>query len=379
MNHYYGFSLRKVQTESPPQNTNATDDAEINYRVQLYDEVLGYSYNGDGRRIRKGTLIDTGNTQLIFAPESKYELLFGKSGEVYQRLLVTKAMTAAFSRSFIFSREFLSELRGQDNDDPEFTFNRNILERMVQYGNIELFVIGTDNSGMISMNALPLAFKYRHGNSGAVGNAMIPLNGPSEISDDAYTIINDVVEDMNIVLTQIVPGLTISVQDLGPTLLKSGAKGHMIQLMADKNSKKIPLKYESEGIKKIISVLQLFIVMYNNASITVAIDELDSGIFEYLLGELLRILSEKGKGQMIFTSHNLRSLETLDRGFIAFTTTNPDNRYLRLTNIKSNNNLRDFYFRDIVLGEQSEEVYESTNNAEIVMPRSHSHSERRVR
>lgn len=272
MNHYYGFSLRKVQTESP-QNTNATDDAEINYRVQLYDEVLGYSYNGDGRRIRKGTLIDTGNTQLIFAPESKYELLFGKSGEVYQRLLVAKAMTAAFSQSFIFSREFLSELRGQDNDDPEFTFNRNILERMVQYGNIELFVIGTDNSGMISMNALPLAFKYRHGNSGAVGNVMIPLNGPSEISDDAYTIINDVVEDMNIVLTQIVPGLTISVQDPGPTLLKSGAKEHTIQLMSDKNSKKIPLKYESEGIKKIISVLQLFIVMYNNASITVDIDE----------------------------------------------------------------------------------------------------------
>ena len=107
--------------------------------------------------------------------------------------------------------------------------------------------------------------------------------------------------------------------------------------------------------------------MYNKPSITIAIDELDSGIFEYLLGELLRILSEKGKGQLIFTSHNLRPLETLDRGFIAFTTTNPGNRYIRLTNIKENNNLRDFYFRDIVLGEQREEVYNATNNAEIAL------------
>lgn len=105
--------------------------------------------------------------------------------------------------------------------------------------------------------------------------------------------------------------------------------------------------------------------MYNNPSITVAIDELDSGIFEYLLGELLRIISEKGKGQLIFTSHNLRPLETIDRGFIAFTTTNPEMRYIRMSKVKDNNNLRDFYFRDIVLGEQNEELYEPTNNAEI--------------
>ena len=125
------------------------------------------------------------------------------------------------------------------------------------------------------------------------------------------------------------------------------------------------MKNESDGIKKIISILQLLIVVYNNPSITVAIDELDSGIFEYLLGEILRIISEKGKGQLIFTSHNLRPLETIDRGFIAFTTTNPEKRYIRMSKVKDNNNLRDFYFRDIVLGEQNEELYEPTNNAEI--------------
>ena len=116
-----------------------------------------------------------------------------------------------------------------------------------------------------------------------------------------------------------------------------------------------------------MSILQLLIMVYNDAFVTVAIDELDSGIFEYLLGELLRIISEKGKGQLIFTSHNLRPLETIDKGFVAFTTTNPENRYIRMTNVKENNNLRDFYYRDIVLGEQSELLYNATNNFEIAL------------
>lgn len=172
---------------------------------------------------------------------------------------------------------------------------------------------------------------------------------------------------MNIVLEQLVPGLTIGIVDLGPALLKNGRAGRQIQLMSLKNDKQIPFCYESEGIKKIVSVLQLLIVVYNSSSITVAIDELDSGIFEYLLGELLNIISEKGKGQLIFTSHNLRPLETIDKGFIAFTTTNPDKRYIRMINVKGNNNLRDFYYRDIVLGEQSEQVYNPTNNFEIAL------------
>ena len=217
------------------------------------------------------------------------------------------------------------------------------------------------------MNALPLAFKYENGANTAVGNILIPLENEVPIPENAVEMVKTVISNMNVVLSQIVPGLTITVKILGDIVFSNGEKGYKIQLMSLKNKKEIPLKYESEGIKKIISILQLLIVVYNRSSITVAIDELDSGVFEYLLGELLRIISEKGKGQLIFTSHNLRPLETLDRGFIAFTTTNPSNRYIRMTNLKDNNNLRDFYFRDIILGEQNEEVYEPTNNAEIAL------------
>ena len=200
-----------------------------------------------------------------------------------------------------------------------------------------------------------------------MGIILLQLNGVSLIPESAIDVVRKVIASMNLVLRELVPGLTIEVEELGTQIQETGVRACTIQLMSLKNSKSIPLQYESEGIKKIISILHLLIGVYNRPSITVAIDELDSGVFEYLLGELLRIIAEKGKGQLVFTSHNLRPLETLDRGFIAFTTTNPENRYIRLANVKPNNNLRDFYYRDIMLGEQSEAVYEPTNNYDIAL------------
>ena len=91
------------------------------------------------------------------------------------------------------------------------------------------------------------------------------------------------------------------------------------------------------------------------------IDELDSGIYEYLLGECLEVMQDKAKGQLIFTSHNLRALEVLNNKDIMFTTTHENNRYIRFKNVKANNNFRDVYFHDILLGGQNECIYEATN------------------
>ena len=40
-------------------------------------------------------------------------------------------------------------------------------------------------------------------------------------------------------------------------------------------------------------------------------------------------------------------------------TTNPDNRYIVVTGVGSNNNHRDFYLRALVLGGQKEELYDN--------------------
>lgn len=357
----YEFSIRKDIDESL-QNTSQNDVTNEKHKATIFDEVLSYSYISGEEKIRKGALVDT-RTDEVFLPESKYKTLVGTDKKKKTDLLTAKLLASATSRSFVFSPELLNSIRQNCKEQRHL----DLYEALVWFGNYELFIINTTNSGLISMNALPLSFKYNENGRAAIGSLMLNLNEPSLVPQEALDIVKSVVTNMNVVLTQLVPGLTISVKELGMELSKSGGTNARIQLMSHKNSKIIPLQYESEGIKKIISILQLLIVVYNKDSITVAVDELDSGVFEYLLGELLRIISEKGKGQLIFTSHNLRPLETLDKGFIAFTTTNPDNRYIRLKDIKTNNNLRDFYYRDIVLGEQDEPVYEPTNNYEIAL------------
>ncbi len=364
---FYEFKLSAEKIETS-QNIVLDENEEIHYKPVISGEILSYSYESKDVKIRKSPLIDT-NSQKTFTPVNKYSCLVGKNKEVAMNLMVDKKVTLGTSRSFIFSRELLTAIRNNQSgqNDAEYQRHMLLIESLVRYGNYELFVINTANAGIISMNMLPITFKYEEGSRGAVGNILIPLEEAVPIPEEAVKTVEHVITSMNVVLSQIIPGLTIRIETLGEMVFANGNKGVKIQLMSLKNKKAIPLKYESEGIKKIISILQLLIVVYNRSSITVAIDELDAGVFEYLLGELLCIISEKGKGQLIFTSHNLRPLETLDRGFIAFTTTNPSNRYIRMSNIKDNNNLRDFYFRDIILGEQSEELYDPTNNSEIAL------------
>lgn len=359
---FYEVSLRRDlnQTEYNTEQLSIDDG----YKAVIFDEVLSYSYECEEIKIRLSPIIDTRTHEdVVFIPTTKYQSIIGKDKEITTNLLVSKQLASATSRSFIFSRELLNVIRKNCKED----YHHFPIESLVFFGNFQLFVINTTNTGLISMNALPLAFNYAENGKASIGNILIKLNEPSMIPKDALNVVHKVIDSMNIVLQQLVPGLTISVKDMGSQLYPNGTPGYRIQLMSNKNSKEIPLQYESEGIKKLISILQLLIVIYNKPSMTVAIDELDSGVFEYLLGEILRIIAEKGKGQLVFTSHNLRPLETLDKCFIAFTTTNPQNRYIRLNNVKATNNLRNFYYRDIVLGEQNEPVYEPTNNSEIAM------------
>lgn len=359
----YELSLKREIDDSDQNMDNPSTNE--NYKAIIVDEILSYSYEPEiGKRERFATIIDTRTeNDKPFVPAAKYHVLVGKSKETLTNLMVAKQLARATSRSFIFSKELVNIIRQKCQKD----YHRYLIDRMMVFGNYELFVINTSNTGLISMDALPLSFRYSENGKATVGNMLLKLNEPTLIPEQALGIVKKVVANMNIVLQQIIPGLTIGVRELGTQLNSNGSLGCRVQLISKKNSKEIPLKYESEGIKKIVSILQLLIVVYNKASITVAIDELDSGVFEYLLGEILRIISEKGKGQLIFTSHNLRPLETIDKGFIAFTTTNPDNRYIRMTNVKSSNNLRDFYYRDIILGEQDEPVYDTTNNYEIAL------------
>ena len=125
------------------------------------------------------------------------------------------------------------------------------------------------------------------------------------------------------------------------------------------------MRFEADGVIRLISLLWLIIPAFNDRSFTLAIDEIDAGIYEYLLGDILKAFEKDGKGQLIFTSHNLRPLEVISKDSIVFTTTNPENRYIRLKRIGQTNNLRDVYLREIRMQEGEEELYNAEKYYEI--------------
>lgn len=299
--------------------------SEIEYSFKLnrsciYDEILSYAYTDGEIRVVKSKLIDTSNS-MTFGPVSKYKSLIGPSKENELDVMVIKKMVRKEFRSFIYSSEFLEVVRNRSNEckDKEFMRHMYILESLVNFANYELFVVKSkcciDDSMVLSKSALDV-YKRK-------------------------------IESMNRVLPYLVPDLTMGVKVLGKELMRDSSVGYHVELV----SNKIPFQYESDGVKRIVSILQPLIEIFNNTSVVVAIDDLDCGIHEYLFGEIVKLMCEQAKGQLIFTAHNLRPLEIINKKFLAFTTTDSDNRYVRYKNIAAHNNLRNVYIRDIALSD----------------------------
>ncbi len=313
--------------------------SEIEYSFKLnrfciYDEILSYAYTDGETRVVKSKLIDTSNSP-TFSPVSKYKSLIGTSKENDLNVMAIKKMVRKEFRSFIFSSEFLEVVRNINNEckDEEFMRHMYILESLVDFANYELFVVKSkcciDDSMVLSKSALDV-YKRK-------------------------------IESMNRVLPYLVPNLTMGVKVLGKELMRDSSVGYRVELV----SNKIPFKYEPDGVKRIVSILQPLIEIFNNTSVVVAIDDLDCGIHEYLFGEIVKMMSEQAKGQLIFTAHNLRPMEIINKKFLVFTTTDPDNRYVRYKNIAAHNNLRDVYLRDIALSDfvKSAEISYGLRNA----------------
>lgn len=193
----------------------------------------------------------------------------------------------------------------------------------------------------------------------------VTLSKPAELDVAEFDAVRASVNGISRVMGSLVPGFSIEVEDLGLRISDEGEKLHRVELLSNRNGVKIPLRCESEGVRKLISLTAALVQVHARQDAFVAIDELDAGIFEYLLGELLAVIGDFGRGQLLFTAHNLRALETLNVKSIVLSTTNPRNRFIKFKGHRATNNLRDQYLRAINLGGQDESVYASTNKYEI--------------
>ncbi len=332
--------------------------------VYINKEDLSYKKLEKGEWSYKRGIIsyDFEDKEKIFSPQKNYKSLVQNNKEAKVDLKVTKELARKEHTSFIFSNRLKNILKSSN----EFKEYENIISEIKYYSKMNLFVIRNSRSGMINANLIiPFCFQISNSNKISGGDLAIGLSEQTTIPKNLLKTVENVITNLNIVLKELIPNLTINIKEYGEELDENGNNVIKIELLAKRKDINIPLRYESDGIKKIISILSALIAMYNKPTICLAVDELDAGIFEYLLGEILEIIQERGRGQLIFTSHNLRPLEKLDKDSLIFTTTNPTKRYIRFTNVKTTNNLRSFYYRGIKLGGQDEEIYERTDEFKI--------------
>lgn len=276
-------------------------------------------------------------------------------------LIVASKIAKINCSSYLFNNELIKEMHKKFPTNMLLV----ILNSLQTYARMYMFIITNKEYGMINLQwSLPFMFLFQTITKKdqvkieriISGNQAINLKTSQPVTLDFYNKLNESIENINDIMNRIIPDTKIDI-DKKDVVLANGTNGYNIDLVTIRNKKRIPMRNESTGILKIISIIQTLITYCTFDNIFVVIDELDSGIFEHLLGKLLEVLKAQGKGQLFFTSHNLRPLEVLDYKNIFFSTTNPQNRYIKLTNVKTNNNLRTFYLRALELGGQKEELY----------------------
>jgi len=333
-------------------------------QVMISEENIHYKrYNKEKNKweYKKQLIMFDRDEKQTFNPKKVFDLLINSKNKVDAK--VAKELSKKQNISYIFSNE-MEEIYGASEDFKEFKHLILGLKHFVKYN---LFVIKNSTSGIINANiAMPLSFQIKNQESLSGGEFPIFFE-PRLLEEKNLKMLKKIIDQLNIVMKEIIPNLYIGIKNYGVELSDSGEERVKVEIVAKREDIIIPIRYESDGIKKIISFLSVLIGMFNNPTICLIVDEFDANIFEYLLGELLKIIESDGKGQFIFTSHNLRPLEKLNKESLRLTTTNPDNRYITFSKIKESNNLRKSYYRMINLGGQDEEIYDETNYYKIAM------------
>lgn len=349
---------------------------EVSYKIilqrsendaKIVRETLSCAVNSYDSRSNKTVFMDYQrlDQETVFVPKKRLDEVVETNAEYKTDLIVARKIAEKSNCSYIFgesSREIFCRIY-----ENNFKHYSEVIKALFRFALQDLFVIRNTHSGVISANfILPMAFKIEQNEIGMKGDFAVPLTEPTILNEERKKLLDTLVEQVNMVLFTIIPGMKIGVHNYGMQLTDSGENGYKVELVSiRKEIPPIPIRMESEGIIKIISILNALIQAFGNPSICLAIDELDAGIFEYMLGELLDIFNKSAKGQLIFTSHNLRALEMLDKDSIMFSTVNPERRYIRMKNVKATNNLRDTYLRGITLGGQDEVIYEETDSLRI--------------
>ena len=350
----YSFKIEAVPNDSSDEHEEFRSISSLfPNKVRVFDETISAAGLFFGEKQIKQDILTTSGGSYPIGSVRKIPFYVGDDKDaVIVDLEVDKRTAAKDSKSFIFLRETMEVFYNHSNYSEYFQ----VLMELHNFAHFYLYAVDTRTSGMGAVLSVPLNTRR-----GVLG---LNLMGITRMSQRIFEDLEYFISGINMVLPALVTDLELEL--VHDEVIMEGKKAQEVRLYSRRKEVQIPLRDESAGIIKLISVLSLIIAAFNDRSITVAIDELDAGIYEYLLGEILIGLETYGKGQFIFTSHNLRPLEVLKKESIVFTTANPDNRYIRLKGVGRTNNLRSLYLREILGNDQDEQIYDAAKRQRMI-------------
>ena len=228
-----------------------------------------------------------------------------------------------------------------------------LMERLAAYARNDVYVSTTRRSSLASYQYAPIV-DIRTGRT-----IILNLLEPNLMTDDRLARVHGIIDTYNLLLPSLIPHLHLSLKESPAPSDEQGNSRTQVEVMSSRGGKAFPFRNESEGIIRITMLLSFYIRAYNDPDVLVAVDELDSGVFENLLGDMLRQMASGIRGQLIFTAHNQHPLAVLPGTCMRTTVVDPDDRFNRGPKIKTTNNGRNVYHNSADLGWDGPDLYEA--------------------
>ena len=306
----------------------AIDDEEFKITEKKGKEILSLScHNLEGNYMKRDAL--TTATTGIQKGSPEFKNAMKKARAIWR--------TAGYSHSLLleFGREFGYSTKEMD----AFNFFRK------EVGKIMIFD-GNDMSNLRSQKYPGYLASIKRGNE----DVRLVLSPDGKIESVNHEIVDieelDQVKNVvNTIMPTLIEGITVDI-------IK---KEDGIYFVIVRNGIQVPYDQASYGFRKLLLISLSFVELFRSPSTIIVFDEIDEGIFEYLLGKIIKVVNNYAKGQLIFTAHNLRPLESLPFSSIRFTlpkykskTSKPLNQYMEVSNLNKASDLRSVYLRQLM-------------------------------
>lgn len=228
-----------------------------------------------------------------------------------------------------------------------------LLERLAAYARNDVYVSTTRDSSMASYQFAPIV------DTKTGGTILLDLLGPNLMDDEQLERVRDIIGTYNLLLPTLVPHLRLSLAEGPAPSDERGRHRTQVEVMSTRGGAVFPFRNESEGVIRITMLLSLYVRVYNDPDVLVAVDEIDSGVFEKLLGDILRQLASGIRGQLVFTAHNLHPFEVLPGTCLRTTTVDARDRFSKGPRIRPTSNGRNVYRDAADLGWDGPDLYDA--------------------